>query len=76
MFPGLPEPLPRSPVPFLSDANDADMDDTSQPFSISTFELQAAANALSSRIVEHIRSQSPQLGTSNDPMVQKLREER
>jgi hypothetical protein len=56
--------------------NDADMDDTNLPFSIQRFELQATANALTSRIVEHIRHQSPELRTTNDLMVQKLHEER
>jgi hypothetical protein len=46
---------------FLSDANDSDMDDTSLPFSIQIFDLQAAANALTSRIVKHIRRRSPEL---------------
>jgi hypothetical protein len=46
-------------VPLLSDANDAHIDDTGLPFSTQIFELQAAANALTSRIVEHIRHQSP-----------------
>jgi hypothetical protein len=49
-----PAPSSGSLVPLLSDANDANMDDTCLPFSTQIFELQAAANALTSRIVEHI----------------------
>jgi hypothetical protein len=73
VFPALPS---GSLVPLLSGANDADMDDTSLSFSTQIFELQAAANALASRIVEHIRHQSPELRATNDPILQALREER
>jgi hypothetical protein len=68
MFHGLPELLPRSPVPILSDVNDGDMNDINLPFSIQIFEFQTAGNALSSRIVEHIRRQSPELRTTNGPL--------
>jgi hypothetical protein len=71
----LPAPPSGSLVPLLFDANDADIDDTSLPFSTQIFELQAAANALTSRIVEHIRYQSPELRATNDPILQALREE-
>jgi uncharacterized NAD(P)/FAD-binding protein YdhS len=70
-----PSPPSGSLVPLLSDANEANMDDPSLPFSTQIFELQAAANALISRIVEHIRHQSPELRATNDPIVQALREE-
>jgi hypothetical protein len=70
----LPPPF-GSLVPLLSDANAADMDDTRLLFSIQIFELQAAVSALTSRIVEHIRRQSPKLRATNDPIVQALREE-
>jgi hypothetical protein len=62
-------------APLLSDANGANMDDTSLPFSTQIFELQTAANTLTSRIVEHIRHQSPELRATNDPILQALREE-
>jgi hypothetical protein len=75
-FHGLSFAPSGSRVPLLSDADDADMDDISLPFSTQIFELQAAANALTSRIVEHIRHQSPELRATNDPIVQALREER
>jgi hypothetical protein len=52
------------------------MDDINLPFSLQSFELQAAANALTCRVAEHIRCQSPEFRTTNDPMVQKLHEER
>jgi hypothetical protein len=52
------------------------MDETSLPFLIQTGELQAAANALTSRILEHIRRQFPELRTTNDLMVQNLHEDR
>jgi hypothetical protein len=52
------------------------MDDTSLPFSSQLFELQAAANALTARIVGHVRGQWPGLRTTNHPMLQKLCEER
>jgi hypothetical protein len=71
-----PAPLSGSLVPLLSDANDADMDDTNLSFSTQIFELEAAAHALTSRIVEHIRHQSPELRATNDPIVQALRDER
>jgi uncharacterized NAD(P)/FAD-binding protein YdhS len=73
VFPATPS---GSLVPLLSDANDTDMNDTSLPFSTQIFELQAAANALTSRIVMHIRHESPELRATNDPIVQALREER
>jgi hypothetical protein len=71
----LRQPLLRSPVPFLSDANDAYMNNINLPFSVQIFELQAAANALTSRIVQQIQHQSPGLRTANGPMVQKLHED-
>jgi hypothetical protein len=71
-----PAPPSCSLAPLLSDANDGDMDDTSLPFSTQIFELQSTANALTSRIVKHIRHQSPELRATNDPILQAFREER
>jgi hypothetical protein len=70
-------PAPPSGLlaPLLSDANDANMDDTSLPFSTQIFELQTTANNLTSHIVEHIRHQSPELRATNDPILQALCEE-
>jgi hypothetical protein len=44
------------------------MNDTSLPFSIQIFELQAAANVLISHIIEHVRRQSPEIQTINGPL--------
>jgi hypothetical protein len=71
-----PAPPSDSLVPLLSDVNDTNMDNTSLPFSTQIFELQTAANVLTSHIVEYIRYQSPELCATNDPILQALRQER
>jgi hypothetical protein len=75
-FHGLSCASSGSLVLLLSDANDADMDDTSLPFFTQIFELQTAANPLTSRIVEHIRHQFPELRATNDQILHALLEER